>query len=152
MRSITRYNIDSTVYKHRGENTCYRRLSQRRNDWTRLRAGRCYWLLCITIFRNCSAKSFSYLYIKFKILKKILCFNRIFEMWDFMKYCKQTLLSVLSSVLIMIVYYLLSVFVIKEIKQDIWHILLFISIVVSTLVLNFFLDTVFQISFRKAAL
>ena len=67
-----------------------------------------------------------------------------------MKYCKQTLLSVLSSVLIMIVYYLLSVFVIKEIKQDIWHILLFISIVVSTLVLNFFFGYRFSDKLQKS--
>lgn len=71
-------------------------------------------------------------------------------MRDVMKYCKQTLLSVLSSVLIMIVYYLLSVLVIKEIKQDIWHILLYISIVVSTLVLNFIFGYRFSDKLQKS--
>lgn len=71
-------------------------------------------------------------------------------MRDVMKYCKQTSLSVLSSVLIMIVYYLLSVLVIKEIKQDIWHILLYISIVVSTLVLNFIFGYRFSDKLQKS--
>jgi len=54
-----------------------------------------------------------------------------------MKYGIQTLFSIISSVSVMIVFYLLSIFVIKEIKQDIWQILLYISIVVLTLILNF---------------
>lgn len=55
----------------------------------------------------------------------------------YMKYCIQTLFSIISSVSVMIVFYLLSIFVIKEIKQDIWQILLYIGIVVLTLILNF---------------
>lgn len=55
----------------------------------------------------------------------------------FMKYGIQTLFSIISSVSVITVFYLVSIFIIKEIKQDIWQILLYIGIVVSTLILNF---------------
>lgn len=61
-----------------------------------------------------------------------------------MKYGIQTLFSIISSFSVMAIFYLVSVFIIKEIKQDIWHILLDISIIVSILILNFILGYCFS--------
>lgn len=67
-----------------------------------------------------------------------------------MKYGIQTLFSIISSVSVMTVFYLVSIFIIKEIKQDIWQILLYIGIVVSTLILNFVLGYCFSDKLLKS--
>lgn len=54
-----------------------------------------------------------------------------------MKYGIQTLFSTISSFSVVTVFYLVSIFIIKEIKQDVWHVLLNIIIIILTLILNF---------------
>lgn len=53
-----------------------------------------------------------------------------------MKYCKQTLFSLISSILVIATFYLVSIFVINK-KYDLSYILLDISIIVVVLSLNF---------------
>ncbi len=60
-----------------------------------------------------------------------------------MKCFKQTLFSLISSIIVMIFYFLISIYIIKEIKQDTWQILSYIGIIVLTLILNFIFGYIF---------